>query len=99
MHETVEIDDTEAAIIREAGEQFFVEAEQAVDKYGIDLKSVLAELKTTLGVNGKKLFMPLRIALTGKQHGPELVQIAELLGAEKMKQRLGRAFKVATRKE
>lgn len=95
-HENVHIDEMELAIIREAGEQFFVEAEQAIDKYGIDLQQVLNDMKETLGLTGKKLFMPLRVALTGKTHGPELVNIAELLGQKKMKHRLGQAFKLAS---
>jgi glutamyl-tRNA synthetase len=94
FHENVVIDEAEMKIIADAGEQFFVEAEQAVDKYGIDLAAVLAEMKQTLGVQGKKLFMPLRVALTGKMHGPELAHIAELLGPEKIKHRLGNAFKM-----
>jgi glutamyl-tRNA synthetase len=95
FHDHVSVDEEELQILRDAGEQFFVEAEQAVDKYGVDLPPLLAEMKQTLGVSGKKLFMPLRVALTGKIHGPELAQIAELLGKEKMKQRFGDAFKNA----
>ncbi len=94
FHENVSIDASELAVIRDAGEQFFVEAEQAVQKYGTDMTQVFAEMKQTLGVNGKKLFMPVRIALTGKAHGPELMQIAELLGPKKMQHRLGQAFKL-----
>jgi len=93
FHDGVAVDEANQQVLKDAGEQYFVEAEQAVEKFGIDLKPVLEEMKKTLGVNGKKLFMPLRIALTGKAHGPELAQIAELLGPEKMKHRLGRAFK------
>jgi glutamyl-tRNA synthetase len=96
FHEQAVLDETGEKIIRTAGEQFFIEAEQAVDKYGIDLPQILAEIKTTLGVQGKQLFMPLRVALTGKTHGPELAHIAQLLGQEKMKHRLGRAFKLAS---
>ncbi len=96
FHENVQLDEMEADIVREAGEQFFVEAELAVDKFGMDLPAILAEMKQTLGVQGKKLFMPLRAALTGKAHGPELAQIAHLLGAKKMKHRLSRAFKLAS---
>lgn len=95
FHENVELDEAGAALIREAGEQFFVEAEQAVDKYGLDLTQVFAEMKQTLGVSGKKLFMPLRVALTGKMHGPEFAQIAALLGQKKMQHRLGQAFRLA----
>lgn len=95
FHENVEIDIDHLNILRDAGEQFFVEAEQAVDKYGIELQQVLADMKQSLGLSGKKLFMPLRVALTGKTHGPELAQIAELLGKEKVKHRLGAAFRYA----
>lgn len=96
FHERAVIDEDGLKIIREAGEQFFVEAEQAVDKYGIDLPMVLNDMKQSLGISGKKLFMPLRIALTGKLHGPELLHIAELLGQKKLKHRLGYAFKLAS---
>lgn len=98
FHEYAPIDDEGLQIIRDAGEQFFVEAELAVEKYGIQLPEVLAEMKKTLSVSGKKLFMPLRVALTGKVHGPELAQIAELLGQQKMKHRLGKAVQLASNK-
>lgn len=94
FHTNAPIDEDGLKIIKEAGEQFFVEAEQAVDKYGTDFQQVLADMKQTLGLGGKKLFMPMRVALTGKTHGPELAQIAELLGREKVKHRLGHAFKM-----
>ncbi len=99
FHDEAPIDASELKIIRDAGEQFFVEAELAVDKYGIDLPKVLADMKQSLGLNGKKLFMPLRVALTGKTYGPELAHIAELLGAKKMKHRLGKAIQFAGGKE
>lgn len=94
FHENVPLEGEELQMVHEAGEQFFVEAELAVDKYGIDLKKILDEMKKTLGLSGKKLFMPLRVALTGKKHGPELQHIANILGAKKMKHRLGYAFKL-----
>jgi glutamyl-tRNA synthetase len=94
FHEEAEIDESGIAVLKQAGEQYFVEAEQAVEKFGIDLPNVYAEMKKTLKVEGKKLFMPMRIALTGVNHGPELVQVAKILGAKKMKHRLGRALQV-----
>ena len=93
-HDGVEIDAVNYPIIKEAGEQFFVEAEQAVDQSGLDLKAVLADMTQSLGVRGKKLFMPLRVALTGKTFGPELAQVIELLGVQKVKHRLSKAFKI-----
>ncbi len=97
FHENVHIDEEELIVLREAGEQFFVEAEQAVDKFGTDFPRVLEEMKHTLGLHGKKLFMPLRVALTGKKHGPELIHIVELLGQKKTKHRFGQAFKLVNK--
>ena len=84
--------DEQLSVISEAGEPFFVAAQNAVKQFDSDLKSILDDLKTTLGVSGKKLFMPVRVALTGEQHGPELPQIALLLGPEKMQQRFSQAL-------
>ena len=36
-----------------------------------------------LGVKGRDLFQPVRVALTGRTHGPELPLVAELLGRER----------------
>lgn len=99
FHDNVILGEEESTIIRQAGEQFFVEAELAVDQFGIDLDLVLQEMKKTLGLSGKKLFTPLRAALTGKIHGPELGAIAKLLGSKKIKHRLSKAFARASEKE
>ena len=40
------------------------------------------------GRKGKELFHPLRLALTGKESGPELSKIVSLLGREKVEKRL-----------
>lgn len=45
-------------------------------------------LKENSGRKGKALFMPLRQALTGMNHGPELADLILLLGPEKVKERL-----------
>ncbi len=37
---------------------------------------------------GKNLFMPLRLALTGQAHGPDMAQIFALIGSDKAKKRL-----------
>ncbi|MGL4388095.1 MAG: glutamate--tRNA ligase, partial [Brevinema sp.] len=41
---------------------------------------------------GKKLFMPIRAALTGKSHGPEMFLILPVLGKEKTLSRLSRKY-------
>lgn len=50
--------------------------------------SLISHLKTETGRKGKGLFMPLRLALTGQQHGPSMDDMLQLLGAEKAKARL-----------
>lgn len=45
-------------------------------------------LKETTGRKGKSLFMPLRMALTGRARGPEMGKMLLVLGAEKAKARL-----------
>ena len=42
-------------------------------------KAMVERLKTTTGLKGKALFMPLRLAVTGSDHGPELVRVIPLL--------------------
>src|SRR4030095_1379847 len=42
-------------------------------------KAMVERLKGTTGVKGKALFMPLRLAITGLEHGPELVRSIPLL--------------------
>jgi glutamyl-tRNA synthetase len=40
------------------------------------------------GVKGKALYHPVRLALTGRENGPELFKIAPLLGKERILARL-----------
>ena len=47
-----------------------------------------AEIKRVTGRSGRKLFLPLRLALTGKSHGPELQVLLLLLGRSKASARL-----------
>ncbi|MGI9462905.1 MAG: glutamate--tRNA ligase, partial [Aestuariivirgaceae bacterium] len=51
-------------------------------------KSWTNNLKETTGRKGKGLFMPLRLALTGLDHGPELASLLPLIGREKAIARL-----------
>ena len=51
-------------------------------------KTWTSALKEASGRRGKALFMPLRLALTGLNHGPELAQLLPLIGPERVQQRL-----------
>jgi nondiscriminating glutamyl-tRNA synthetase len=95
FNNNIELDSEKTAVLKDAGEDFFVTAQQAVAQHGANLKAVLDELKQKLNVSGKRLFMPVRIALTGQLHGPELLQIAGLLGKDKIQQRFEAALMVA----
>lgn len=48
----------------------------------------IAKVKESTDRKGKTLFMPLRQALTGMDHGPELPVLLPLLGPDKTKERL-----------
>jgi glutamyl-tRNA synthetase len=45
-------------------------------------------IKQETGLKGKNLFMPLRLALTGLEHGPELAGLLPLIGRDKVVERL-----------
>lgn len=45
-------------------------------------------VKETTGAKGKDLFLPLRLALTGKPHGPEMNNLLPLIGRDKVLDRL-----------
>jgi len=62
------------------------QALEVVDAPGVKalLKSITKELK----LGGKKVYMPLRVALTGKMHGPDLDKIIALIGKERILARL-----------
>ena len=45
-------------------------------------------VKAATGRKGKELFMPLRLALTGMEHGPELKDMLPLIGRERALKRL-----------
>jgi nondiscriminating glutamyl-tRNA synthetase len=55
------------------------------------LKAALKDAQKTSGVKGADFFMPLRLALTGAEHGPELPKLLLLLGQDRCLARL-RAF-------
>ena len=52
---------------------------------------ITANLKATTGRKGKELFQPLRLALTGMAHGPEMAALLPLIGREQALARLNAA--------
>jgi glutamyl-tRNA synthetase len=72
----------------EADDSYFREALAAHQEHPTEYASFIAHLKTASGAKGKALFMPLRLALTGRHDGPDLAQLYLLLPAGRLRQRL-----------
>jgi glutamyl-tRNA synthetase, bacterial family len=53
---------------------------------------LVEELKKKTKIKGKKLFMPIRVALTGSVEGPELANLLPTLGKNKVLERIHRAI-------
>ncbi|OGT31355.1 MAG: glutamate--tRNA ligase [Gammaproteobacteria bacterium RIFCSPHIGHO2_12_FULL_35_23] len=83
----------ELQVLKEAGKEFFEIAENAF-KNGINPQEVYSLLSNQLNVKGKQLFMPLRVALTGEKHGPEMAVIYSLLNKEEICSRLRKAGEI-----
>jgi glutamyl-tRNA synthetase len=45
-------------------------------------------LKAATGRKGRALFLPLRLALTGLDHGPDMGELLPLIGEEEARRRL-----------
>ncbi|MUT68164.1 glutamate--tRNA ligase [Paenibacillus sp. NEAU-GSW1] len=94
FRESVEDEEEAAAVLAEeqvptvlAAFLALVEAgEKAFDVDGI--KEMIKAVQKDTGFKGKQLFMPIRAALTGQTHGPDLNQSIALLGKETVVARL-----------
>ena len=78
-----------------AGEQvpevlraFLQEIENLSEFTATQIKAAVKAVQKGTGHKGQKLFMPIRSAVTGQTHGPDLMLAIELLGFEKVKKRV-----------
>jgi nondiscriminating glutamyl-tRNA synthetase len=55
---------------------------------GATVKVLLKQMTQELKLGGKLVYMPVRVALTGQMHGPELYDVIPLLGRENVLKRL-----------
>ena len=86
--EALTLSEVSQMVIATAGSAFFSHALAAYAKYGAAYQLLVDELKQHTGAKGKNLFMPLRAALTGETHGPELARILALLPPDTVRRRL-----------
>lgn len=72
------------------GPAFFRAALDGMASGGHSLAAISGAVKNAVGVKGRALFRPLRLALTGTEAGPELAPMLEMLPAETVRARLAR---------
>ncbi|HYW05166.1 MAG TPA: glutamate--tRNA ligase [Gammaproteobacteria bacterium] len=80
-------------VLRDAGGAFFAQARQALEA-GADDAS-LERVRQATGRRGAALFRPLRIALTGLDHGPGIAALIALIPAPELARRLAAAEREA----
>jgi nondiscriminating glutamyl-tRNA synthetase len=67
----------------------FLEEVESLEVFeAAEIKTAIKNVQKRTGIKGKKLFMPIRVAVTGQAHGPELPNSIEILGKEKIKRRI-----------
>jgi glutamyl-tRNA synthetase len=76
-------------VIRSAGSGYFSAAAQAAEDRA-ELPPILAAVRAATGKTGMALYKPLRLALTGRSHGPELAPLLKAMPAGKARERLAR---------
>ncbi|PAC35791.1 glutamate--tRNA ligase [Caldifermentibacillus hisashii] len=91
--EEISYDETGKAILSEEQvpevlRAFLQELEHLEPFEAVEIKAAIKRVQKATGQKGKKLFMPIRVAVTGQEHGPELPNTIELLGKETVKKRI-----------
>lgn len=88
-----------ALVKSEEARQIFIESIgilKGLNKTGEEMYPEFIErLKTRVKARGKSLMMPVRMALTGKEHGPEIKRFFPLLGRDVLIGRFERALHAA----
>jgi nondiscriminating glutamyl-tRNA synthetase len=77
-------------LVLSAGKGFFSAAAEAATHSGNDLAAIAAAGRAASGRKGAELYMPLRVALTGRAHGPELAPLLKAMPSGKARERLAR---------
>ncbi|MBX6394780.1 MAG: glutamate--tRNA ligase [Alicyclobacillaceae bacterium] len=67
---------------------FYSEAVALVDWTPEQIQAAFKRVQKTTGLRGRGLYMPVRVAATGRAHGPELPEVLALLGRETVLNRL-----------
>ena len=76
------------AVTKDVTDCFKSEVEKITDWNTDNISAAINNVKTTLGVKGKLLYMPIRIKASGFMHGPELADTIYLIGKDTVIERL-----------
>lgn len=77
------LSDEDRAFVAEA-----VGVAESIDWVGAPWTALTGALKQASGRKGRALFLPLRLALTGREHGPDMAALLPLIGREQAIARL-----------
>ena len=88
-------DGADRSLLAEAGAGYFEAALAAYAASGADFGRLSAELKRRTGRKGRALYMPLRIALTGRHDGPELAALLPAIPPALVRARLESAARLS----
>ena len=75
-------------VTKDVTDCFKSEEEKITDWNTDNISAAINNVKTTLGVKGKLLYMPIRIKASGFMHGPELADTLYLIGKDTVIERL-----------
>jgi glutamyl-tRNA synthetase len=93
--EPVPFEPAAEAAVAQAGAEFFASASGAWSANAGEFTAWTRAVATATGRRGAALYQPLRAALTGMTHGPELAPLAALMGRERVAARLAAAARRA----
>lgn len=67
----------------------FLQEIESIESYeAAEIKAAIKRVQKATGQKGKNLFMPIRVAVSGQEHGPDLSSTIEILGKERVIKRL-----------
>ncbi|VEF49958.1 glutamyl-tRNA synthetase [Bacillus freudenreichii] len=98
FRDNIDFTDEEKAVLEEEQvpevlQAFYNQVSDLEPFEAAEIKKAMKTVQKETGHKGKKLFMPIRVAVTGEMRGPELPNAIELLGKEKVKLRLERLIR------
>jgi glutamyl-tRNA synthetase len=97
LGENLQLSADAEAEITSAGPEFFVTSAATWSNEGPDFKRWVRATGSTTGCKGAALYMPLRSALTGLTHGPELAPLVAMMEPTQIARRLESARRRAAR--